>query len=150
MKHNNAIRSLVLSMVVAASAAAIPAFAQINVNISVAPPALQYEAVPVMAPGYVWAPGYWARHDDRFIWVRGRTIVQRPGYQWAPERWEQRGNTYYQQPGHWARDTNYNAVEMKKEKKLKPKHWNNSQRNGKPGHGNNKGNKPGNGPKHDR
>ena len=34
------------------------ALARINVNISLAPPARQFETVPVIAPGYVWAPGY--------------------------------------------------------------------------------------------
>ncbi|OGT03879.1 MAG: hypothetical protein A2Y51_06615 [Gallionellales bacterium RIFCSPLOWO2_02_60_31] len=58
MKRINTVRSLLLSMLMAAGTAAAPAFAQINVNISVAPPAPQYEAAPVIAPGYVWAPGY--------------------------------------------------------------------------------------------
>jgi hypothetical protein len=130
-----------LTVLVAASTTA--AVAQISVNISIAPPALQYEAVPVMAPGYVWAPGYWAWHSDRYIWIRGRTIAQRTGYRWEPDRWEQRGTTYYQQPGRWAPDTNYKVVEVKKVKK--PKHWNNGH-----GNGNDKGkDKPGKGPKQD-
>ncbi len=149
MKRNNAIRSLVLSMVVAASAAAMPAFAQINVNISLAPPAQQYEPVPAAAPGQVWAPGYWAWHGDRYIWVRGRTITQRPGYQWVPERWEQRGTTYYQQAGHWTRHVNPPAVEMKKAEKHKPKHWNKDKHHGKKGHDDDKHYKQGKGAKRD-
>ncbi len=58
----------------------------------------------MMAPGYIWAPGYWAWHDDRHIWIRGRTIVQRTGYRWEPDRWDQRGSGYYQTPGRWQQD----------------------------------------------
>lgn len=146
MKRHNTIRNLLLSVLVVASSAAVPALAQISVNISIAPPALQYEPMPAMAPGYVWAPGYWAWHGDRYIWIRGRTMVQRAGYRWEPDRWEQRGNMYYQQPGRWTPDADYKAVRVKKDKK--PKHWNNGQGNGGPGQGD--ANKPGKGPKHDR
>lgn len=146
MKRHNTIRKLVLSMLVTASAAALPAYAQISVNINLAPPAVRYEPMPVVAPGYVWAPGYWAWHDDRYVWIRGRTMVQRSGYRWEPDRWEQRGNAYYQQPGRWAPDANYKVVKVKPEKKSK--HWDNGSRNDGPGHG--RSDKPGKGPKHDR
>lgn len=146
MKRHNTIRNLVLSMLVAASAAAVPAYAQISVNISIAPPAVRYEPVPVMAPGYVWASGYWAWHNDRYVWVRGRTMVQRSGYRWEPDHWEHRGNAYYQQPGRWAPDAKYKVAKVKPEKK--PKHWDKGRRNDGPGHG--RSDKPGKGPKHDR
>ena len=54
-----------------------------------------------MTPGYVWAPGYWAWHEDRHIWIRGRTIYQRSGYRWEPDGWEQQGARYIQRPGRW-------------------------------------------------
>lgn len=146
MKRHNTIRNLILSMLVAASAAALPAHAQISVNINIAPPALRHEPMPVVAPGYVWAPGYWAWHSDRYVWVRGRTMVQRAGYRWEPDRWEQRGNGYYQNPGRWAPDASYKAVKVKPEKK--DKHGNNGRRNDGPGHG--RSDKPGKGPKPDR
>jgi len=85
------------------------ASAQVTFNIQIGPPAPLFEQVPVMAPGYVWAPGYWAWHGDRHIWVRGRTIVQRIGYRWQPDMWEQRNNTYYRHPGRWERDYGYRA-----------------------------------------
>ena len=126
MKPANFVRRLLLSMLMAASAAAAPAFAQISFNIIIAPPAPRYEAVPVIAPGYVWAPGYWGWNGDRHIWVRGRTIVQRVGYRWEPDRWEQRDRAYYRHPGRWERDANYKVVKVKKEKKpKKPKHRDN-------------------------
>ena len=120
MKSRNAVRRLLLSMLVAAGAAALPALAQINFNISIAPPAPQYESVPAIAPGYVWAPGYWGWNGDRHVWVRGRSIVQRTGYRWEPDRWEQRERVYYRHPGRWERDAGERMVKVKKEKK--PKH----------------------------
>jgi len=119
MKPANFVRILVLSMLIAAGATAAPAFAQISFNIIVAPPAPQYEPVPVAAPGYVWAPGYWGWNGDRHIWVRGRRIVERTGYRWVPDRWEERGSGYYRHPGNWERDANYKVVKAKKEKKRK-------------------------------
>ncbi len=118
MKPYFAIRPLLLSLVVAAAASA-PVYAQINVNIVIAPPAPLYEAPPQMAPGYVWTPGYWAFTGDRHVWVHGRTIVQREGYRWEPDRWEHRGNTYYRHVGRWERDEHY--IEMKPEKYKKEK-----------------------------
>jgi len=146
MKHTNFVRNLLLSMFLAASAAAAPAFAQISFNIVIAPPELRYEAVPVIAPGYVWAPGYWAWSGDRHIWVRGRTIVHRVGYRWEPDRWDQRNGAYYRHPGRWERDADYRAVKVKNERK--PKHQDNDRDNDERGHGNS--GKHGNGGKHDR
>ncbi len=124
MNRTNAIRNLLLSLLLAASAFAAPAYAQVSVNINVGPPALQYEVVPTLQPGYVWAPGYWGWNGDRHIWVRGRSIVQREGYSWAPDRWDQRNSSYYRTAGHWEDDNGYKPVKMKKEKKYKDHHDN--------------------------
>ncbi len=121
MKPANAVQILLLSILMAAGITAGPVLAQISFNINVAPPAPQFEAVPAIAPGYVWAPGYWAWSGDRHIWVRGRSIVQRAGYRWEPDRWEQRGPAYYRNPGRWERDAGYKAVKVKNEKN--PRHW---------------------------
>jgi len=111
-----AIRNLLLSLSLAAGVFAAPAYAQISFNINLAPPAPQYEIVPAIAPGYIWAPGYWGWSGERHVWVRGRTIVQREGYSWSPDRWEQRERGYYRTAGHWERDQGYKPVKMKKEK----------------------------------
>jgi hypothetical protein len=134
MKRTYAVRSLLLSVLLAASTAAAPAFAQVSFNIVIAPPELRYEAVPVIAPGYVWAPGYWAWSGDRHIWIRGRTIVQRVGYRWEPDRWEQRDHTYYRQPGRWERDAGYNVSKVKNERN--PKHRDQDSDYGEHGRGN--------------
>ncbi len=85
----------------------------------------------MVPPGYVWAPGYWAWNNDRHIWVRGRTIVQRSGYRWEPDRWEQRGDGYYRHPGNWARENTVAPVQYQKMKKPKNRPHNKS-REGRP------------------
>ena len=104
MKSRKHFQTLALLALMAAGAASTQAMAQVSFNIQVGPPAPLYEAVPMMSPGYVWAPGYWAWHGDRHIWVHGRSIVQRTGYRWQPDQWEQRGPAYYRQEGRWERD----------------------------------------------
>lgn len=111
MKHTNLLRTLVLSLALAAGTSA---FAQINFNIVVAPPAPLQEVAPMLQPGQVWAPGYWAWNNDRHIWVRGRTMVQRDGYRWTPDRWVQQGAVYVRQPGRWERSLEAKPIKMKK------------------------------------
>jgi hypothetical protein len=120
MKRIHAIRNPLLSLLLAASASfAAPAYAQVSIHIALAPPAPQYEIVPTMQPGYVWAPGYWGWSGERHVWVRGRPIVQREGYRWEPDRWEQREQGYYRTAGHWQPDHDYKPAKAKKEKKDK-------------------------------
>jgi len=101
MKLNRAVQSLLLSITLATSMAAQT---QVQFSIQVGPPEPLFETMPPLPAGYAWAPGYWAWNHDRHIWMRGRTIVQRIGYRWQPDRWKQRGDSYYRQPGNWARD----------------------------------------------
>ena len=128
MKRSNAIRNLLLSASLAGAVFAAPAYAQINLNINIAPPAPQQEVMPSVAPGYVWAPGYWGWSGDRHVWVRGRSIMQRDGYRWAPDRWDQRGNGYYRTAGHWEHDNSYKTHKVKKQKKHKGENHDNGRR----------------------
>ena len=108
MKRTNAIRNPLLALLLATSASfAAPAYAQISVNISLAPPAPQYEVMPTIPSGYIWAPGYWGWSGERHVWVRGRTIAQREGYRWQPDRWDERDHKYYRTAGYWERDNDY-------------------------------------------
>ncbi len=121
----SAIRSLLLTALLVAATSAGTALAQVNFNISLAPPAPQYEAVPTVPPGHAWAPGYWAWNGDRYVWIRGRQIVQRTGYRWEPDRWEHRDGHYYRHTGRWERDRGYKVAKVKKEKHhghAKPEH----------------------------
>ncbi|MDO9357965.1 MAG: hypothetical protein Q7T70_03095 [Polaromonas sp.] len=137
MTIKNTLRITALAAVLAV-ASALPAMAQVTINIGVAPPPVQYETVPALAPNQVWAPGYWAWNGDRHVWVRGHAIMKRDGYHWAPDNWVQTGNGYVRQPGYWVRDTSYVGVKEKKPKK--PKH--DKHHRGHPGKGH------GHGPKH--
>lgn len=119
MKRIQAIRNPMLALLLAAGAFAAPAYAQISINIGLAPPAPQYEVMPTIQPGYVWAPGYWAWSGERHVWVRGRPIAQREGYRWEPDRWEQRDQGYYRTAGYWQRDHDYKPAKAKKQKKDK-------------------------------
>ena len=100
-------KCLIVATVCAGVAA--PAFADVGVTIGIgiplAPPAVIYEpAPPPPAYGYVWVPGYWGWHHDRYVWIRGRHVYGRPGYAWAPDRWEQRGDRWHHVHGGWERD----------------------------------------------
>lgn len=128
MSYFPMVRGFVLSLSLTAASAA---FAQVNVNILFAPPAPpapMHEVVPMMAPGYVWAPGYWAWNLDRHIWVRGRTMVQRTGYRWEPDRWEQRDGHYMRQPGRWMLEPAARPMQVRE---LAHKHDNGQRHNNK-------------------
>ena len=86
-------------VVVALGVAALPAQAQLNINVTVAPPAPRYEPVPALPSGFAWAPGYWAWNGGRYDWVGGHQIEQRQGYRWVADHWEP-GNRY--RAGYWA------------------------------------------------
>jgi hypothetical protein len=131
MKRTNALRNLSLSALLAASVFAAPAYAGVSLSINVGPPAPQYEVVPIMQPGYVWAPGYWGWTGDRHVWIRGRSIAQREGYRWEPDRWEQRDHGYVRTAGHWENDRGYTRVKVNSEKHHE------GHDNGNHGHGNN-------------
>jgi len=148
MNRTNAIRNPLLSLMLAASAFAAPAYAQISFNISLAPPAPQYEIVPALSPGHVWAPGYWGWSGERHVWVRGRSIVQREGYRWEPDRWEQRDRSYYRTAGHWQRDNDFRTAKVKKEKKHKDRDSNDRGGRGNGNHGRHNNGKHGGGGKH--
>ncbi len=120
-----AVRRLSLALLLAGSALAAPAHAQFNLSINVAPPAPQYEVIPAMQPGYVWAPGYWGWSGDRHVWIRGRPIAQREGYRWAPDRWDERDQRYYRTAGHWEHDNDHRD---EKENKGKHKGWDKDKR----------------------
>ena len=123
MKNSSAIRSYLLAAVLAAASTAGTALAQVNFNISLAPPAAQIETVPALAPGQTWAPGYWGWNGDRYVWVRGRPIAQRTGYRWDPDRWENRNGSYYRESGRWTRDGDHRSAKVKvKKAKHQAKH----------------------------
>ena len=110
MKPTGIYRALLLSA--ALTAASAPSLAQVNVIVTFGPPVAPVEVVPVVAPGYVWAPGYYAWNGERYIWVRGRPILQRVGYAWVPDRWVERKGHFSREHGHWARGRDFRPVHV--------------------------------------
>ena len=109
------LKTAVICALLALGTAATQAYSQVSVSIGigipVAPPLPRVEVVPVApAPGYVWAPGYWAWHEGRHIWIRGRWIVGRPGQHYVAEHWEQRGPNHFLVAGRWEHDARGRGV----------------------------------------
>jgi hypothetical protein len=84
---------------------ALPAvsFAQVNVSITVAPPALPvYEQPPCPTEGYLWTPGYWAYGPVGYYWVPGVWVAPpQPGFLWTPGYWGFVGGIYRWHWGYW-------------------------------------------------
>jgi hypothetical protein len=84
---------------------ALPAFSQVGVVISFAPPALPvYEQPLCPGEGYIWTPGYWAYDPGYgdYYWVPGTWVmVPQPGYYWTPPYWGWYNNGYAFHEGYW-------------------------------------------------
>ena len=108
-------RHVLLCAFIALSPVAMPAAAQITINIDlgVAPPAPRYEVVPAPRSGYAWAPGYWRWEQERHVWAQGRWIKARPGSYWVADRWEPRDGRHYYEPGHWKQKAKHKKVKHK-------------------------------------
>lgn len=72
--------------------------------IEAAPPAPQYEVIPVApAVGYVWIGGHWTWQLGRHLWIGGRWAMPPGGHHWVPHRWERGQRGWNSLPGHWQR-----------------------------------------------
>ncbi len=98
---NKACKIVGAALTAALIAAPVAGRAQVSFDVTIAPPAPQYEVVPPPRPGFVWAPGYWGWRGGRWVWGPGHWIVARPGYRWAPDGWVRRGAGWHYVPGHW-------------------------------------------------
>ena len=81
----------------------VAANAQI-IDITIAPPELPvYEQPPIPAPGYIWAPGYWAFDPDNgYYWVPGTWVLPPDvGLLWTPGYWGWRDGLYVWNDGYW-------------------------------------------------
>ena len=86
---------------IASIAASLPAGAEVNVVIRVAPPAPRFEFVPAPRVGHVWAPGHWAWRDGRHVWVGGHWVRERRGMHWHPSHWVHRDGHWHFVGGGW-------------------------------------------------
>jgi hypothetical protein len=83
--------------------------AQVNVSITVAPPALPvYAQPPCPVEGYLWTPGYWAYGPAGYYWVAGAWIAPpQVGFLWTPGYWAFIGGFYRWHPGYWGPHVGY-------------------------------------------
>lgn len=83
--------------------------AQVSINIqlpglvTVAPPPLRYERVPLPRGGQVWVTGHWAWDDDAYAWRAGQWRAARPDHAYVPGRWMQADNGWRWVEGDWKR-----------------------------------------------
>ncbi|HZB90297.1 MAG TPA: hypothetical protein VE397_02575 [Stellaceae bacterium] len=92
---------LVLAVIAAPGASS--AQVAVDISVPVAPPPLPVYAQPAIpAPGYLWAPGYWAYSRAGYYWVPG-TWVRPPavGLLWTPGYWGWNNGLYLWHAGYW-------------------------------------------------
>ncbi len=100
-------KTAVSLLFVVLSALALPSVAPaqiaVGVSIHIGPPALPVYVQPVCpAPGYIWAPGYWAYGPAGYFWVPGTWVLApTPGYLWTPGYWGWGGGVYAWHAGYW-------------------------------------------------
>ncbi len=77
--------------------------ATVAVSITVPPPPLPVYAQPALpAPGYVWAPGYWAWGPVGYYWVPGTWVLPpAAGLLWTPGYWGWVHGRYFWHAGYW-------------------------------------------------
>lgn len=94
-----------LVVLMALLVSAWPAFAQVRVSITVAPPPLPvYSQPPCPGPGYIWTPGYWDWDDvsSGYYWVPGTWVLPPTvGLLWTPGYWTWQGAGFAFIHGYW-------------------------------------------------
>jgi hypothetical protein len=98
-------RNLLASVAALAALPLMPAWAQVNYEITIGPPPLRRERMPAARRGYEWVPGYWGwnARASRHVWVPGQWIRARPGYVYARPQWVERNGRWELQRGAWRR-----------------------------------------------
>src|SRR5215469_12009071 len=94
---------LFLALATLALPSASPAQIAVGISIHIGPPALPVYVQPVCpAPGYIWAPGYWAYGPYGYYWVPGTWVLApTPGFLWTPGYWGFVGGAYAWHAGYW-------------------------------------------------
>jgi hypothetical protein len=94
---------LLLTLVLLAMPAPSQAQIAVGVAVHIGPPALPVYVQPVCpAPGYIWAPGYWAYGPAGYFWVPGTWVLApTPGLLWTPGYWGYGPGGYFWHAGYW-------------------------------------------------
>ena len=94
-------------------ALAIPAtlFGQMNLSISIGPPALPVFEQPICpGDGYLWTPGYWAYDNSvsDYYWVDGEWVMApEEGFLWTPGYWSWGDRGYRFNEGYWGPEVGF-------------------------------------------
>jgi hypothetical protein len=98
------VRSILLALVVLASASS-NAQVGIGIAVTIAPPALPVYDQPLCpSEGYIWVPGYWAYDYDAsdYYWVPGTWVLApEVGFLWTPGYWGWGGDRFVFYEGFW-------------------------------------------------
>jgi hypothetical protein len=100
------VRKTLLAISLAGSLAApLAAYARVDIDVDVAPPAAIVETAPPRE-GYVYTPGYWQwdASAHRHNWVKGDYVPARRGEHWVPHEWRNNNGKYHFNEGHWEHD----------------------------------------------
>ena len=97
------IRILILGLLLAAGASAMPAIAASPSEIinRTPPPPDRVEAEPASRKGHVWSPGFWEWRGTGYKWSPGEWIKEKRGHRWQPYGWEERDGRYHFVHGAW-------------------------------------------------
>jgi hypothetical protein len=104
MKKLAASLALGVAAVASVGAVLVPATAQAEVYVRVAPPPPRHEAVPAPRPGYVWAPGHYEARHGKYVWHKGNWMRAREGYAYRAPEWREDNGRYVYRDGGWDRD----------------------------------------------
>ena len=98
----NLMHALIATLSLAVAPLASQAALFVGVSVNIAPPVLPvYVQPPCPAPGYIWAPGYWA-WDDGYYWVPGTWVLAPAvGLLWTPGYWGWADGAYLWHVGYW-------------------------------------------------
>jgi len=94
-------------------ALAMPAslFGQVNISVSIGPPALLVFEQPICpGDGYLWTPGYWAYDNSvsDYYWVDGEWVMApEVGYLWTPGYWGWGDRGYRFNEGYWGPEVGF-------------------------------------------
>ena len=68
------------------------------------PPMGSAEDTPAQREGYVWAPGYYAYADNKYVWTKGRFVESRKGYRYVAPKWMQEDGRWTLYPEQWVKN----------------------------------------------
>src|SRR5271163_786200 len=101
---------LLAAILMAISAVAPSASAQVALSVTIAPPVLPvYEQPSCPVEGYLWTPGYWGYAEDGgYYWVPG-TWAEPPavGLLWTPGYWGWSSGGYGWNTGYWGPEVGF-------------------------------------------